>query len=219
MGENKLSAKLNKHFAALGAAAAAVTGIGITEQADAAIVHSGPVNIAIPGTTQGVYLNVVTGFTQTSGSFAGYDINPYQSSATGPAMSFFTSATANASTANRGYVTGQAGGTNTAASLNLAFGDPIGPTSTYNTGISAGTNYPAAGVNGLLGFRFFNEGAAQLQYGWARIVRPTTSTGIGSITEYAYEDSGAAIGAGVVPEPASLGLLAMGALGMIRRRK
>lgn len=213
MGENRIfSAKLNKHFAAVGAAAAAITGVGMAEQANAAVISSGPVNIAIPATLQGVYLNVVTGATATAASFAGYDINPYQSSATGPAMSFFTDATANASTANRGYVA-----TGTAAN-NLALGAPIGPAQTYATGVSGGAAF-GPGVSGFLGFRFFNEGAGQLQYGWARIERPGTAGGIGAITEYAYEDTGGAIDAGVVPEPTSLGLLAVGAAGLLRRRK
>ena len=44
----------------------------------AALVDSGPVNIAIPDTADGIYFNVVTGASGTTGgSVAGWDVNPY----------------------------------------------------------------------------------------------------------------------------------------------
>jgi hypothetical protein len=37
--------------------------------------------------------------------------------------------------------------------------------------------------------------------------------------DFAYEDSGAGILAGAIPEPSSLGLLALGATGLLARRR
>lgn len=76
-------------------------------------------------------------------------------------------------------------------------------------------------TSGIIGFRF--DGGAGTQYGWARV------TALGDapinsyvIEEYAYADVGESIAAGQIPEPSSLGLLALGAVGILagrRRRK
>ena len=60
-------------------------------------------------------------------------------------------------------------------------------------------------------------------YGWVRISVEDYSEGLDvTVHDYAYDDSGAAIaaGAGAVPEPAGMSLLASGAAGtMLRRRR
>lgn len=214
MGEKTLNAKLNKHFAAFGAAAAAITGVGIAQQAEAAIVYSGVVNIPVPATTAGVYLNVVTATSGTAAATPGWDINPY-AAATAPA--FFNPSSA---VASRGYVADAAAGPAT----NLPLGTPIGAASVLNTAsVVSGANF-TPGVPGLLGFRFLNEAGTTTHFGWARIAPPTGSTSVptaaGTIIDYAFESTpGASIPAGVVPEPASLGLLALGAMGLVARRR
>jgi hypothetical protein len=75
---------------------------------------------------------------------------------------------------------------------------------------------------GYFGFRFDNGGTDN--YGWAQIVR---TQGVGdydwAITQWAYDDSGASIQVGAVPEPSQaakmLGLLALGAAGLARYRR
>ena len=70
----------------------------------------------------------------------------------------------------------------------------------------------------FMGFEFKNGGGATV-YGWARITMNGTSTFI--VDDYAFGSAGQAIVAGeeVVPEPASLGMLAIGAAGLLAMRK
>jgi hypothetical protein len=87
----------------------------------------------------------------------------------------------------------------------------------YFTG-SGDPFYLAAGQN-FVGFRFVD--GAQTDYGWANItLNPSSNPAITSITihNWAYDNTGAAITVGQVPEPAQsaagLGLLALGAAGV-----
>ncbi|MEM7791564.1 MAG: hypothetical protein AAF546_09205 [Verrucomicrobiota bacterium] len=79
------------------------------------------------------------------------------------------------------------------------------------------------GVPGFIGFSFNPTGSTTL-FGWARIALSSTADPFGQIEvfEWAYEDSGAAIQAGAIPEPDAaplgLGLLALGAAGLRRWR-
>lgn len=80
----------------------------------------------------------------------------------------------------------------------------------------------SSGVEGIFGFKF-NPGGTVL-YGWAKVTMiPATNTL--TVSEWAYEDTGASIPAGVVPEPATtaagLGVLALGVVGLrhLRTRK
>jgi len=91
----------------------------------------------------------------------------------------------------------------------------------------AGSQWTVApGNTGFLGVRF--KIGADDHYAWVRITVAPQSTTPGSrpraitIHEWAYEDvagAGIAAGDGVVPEPTSLGLLALGSLGLARHRR
>lgn len=206
-----LSSKLNKHFAAMGVVAAAV-GAGVAQNADAAIVSSGPVNIAIPATTAGVYLNVVTGLTGlTAASVPGWDVNPW--SATN--LSLFNP------TAPSGgvYVLRTGGG----APGNVIGGQLIDGASTYGSGNTATTGNQPIVLNSsdnIIGFRFLNEGTATVNFGWMRLsVGATLTDPARAIVEYAYDDSGAGITTPLIPAPGTAGLLALGAGVMVRRRR
>lgn len=209
-----LRSRLDRHFVACSAAAAAAS-VGAVSTADAAIVYSGVVNINIPSTTSGIYLNVVTGASGTAAGTPGWDVNPWSSSA----LNMFSPSTPATSF---GHVT-----TGTATQYdNLASGVLISGASTFsNTGtatINPATPLNLSSSNNLVGFRFQNEANGNaVHYGWMRISLSATAQGQPrAIVEYAYEDvAGAGITAGTVPAPGSLALLALGAAGLMGRRR
>lgn len=218
MRKLQLSLSLDKHFAAIGAAAAAVTGLGVAQQADAGLVYSGTVNLNVPTTTAGIYLNVVTGVAATTPAGSpGWDINPWGTS------TIFSYAN-NAASPNDGVINNFAGGSSATLVDNLPQGTPIDGSSTYGRNNGHETTGPTVfntnSSNNLIGFRFLNEGTNQLNFGWARYSFAGTFNGQPrSIVEYAYDNTGAGVQAGVVPEPTGLALLAAGALGLVARRR
>jgi hypothetical protein len=200
---NTIANRLNKHFAV---AAAAVAVVGATQAANATVVYSGVVSIAIPVTTAGVYLNVVTGVNSANpGSAPGWDINPW--SANG--LSFF-----NPSNPTGGVYVVTGGAVN-----NLAVGTMIDAASTYGSGAAA-ASFNLNSSNNLVGFRFLNEGTSAVNYGWVRIQLGASLTDASrAIVGYAYDDSGAGISAGVVPAPGSLALIGLAGGIAARRRR
>jgi hypothetical protein len=76
-----------------------------------------------------------------------------------------------------------------------------------------------AGPNQFIGFRF-NNGSG-IEYGWARLTMDGSPTNTFTLVDYAWADVGTSIVAGQtqVPEPGSLGLLALGGAGLLAWRK
>lgn len=73
---------------------------------------------------------------------------------------------------------------------------------------------------GFIGFRF-NAGSG-MQYGWARVTMDGAPGNTFTLVDYAWGDVGQLITAGqttAVPEPGSLGLLALGGVGLLAWRK
>lgn len=202
---------------ALTAVAAAGATVGFTQNAEAAIVSSGPVNINIPSTTAGVYLNLVTGTATTAPAGSpGWDFNPWNTST----LSLWAN---NSNNANSGVVAG--GGSSATLVDNLAVGTLIDGTSVYsrttNAESTGSTAFLLNSSDNLVGIRFFNEGTNALHFGWIRLALGGTLGGQPrAIVEYAYEDqAGVGINAGVVPTPGTAALLALGAVGMAGRRR
>ncbi|MEP7014219.1 MAG: PEP-CTERM sorting domain-containing protein [Verrucomicrobiota bacterium] len=216
----QLSPRVNGRLVAYATLAGAALAAPALPTADADIIWSGPVNINIPSTTAGVYLNVQTGVSNPSPGLApGWDVNPYGSTS----LILFNP------TAPVGgvYVVDAPGGTSATLPDNLPFGLLISAASGFGSGTGETTGPTAFVVNSssnIVGFRFQNEAAAnQTQYGWMRItLAGTTGAQPRAIVEYAYDNTGAGILAGAVPEPSSmalLGVMAAGALGVRAWRK
>lgn len=208
-----MKTRLDRHLMAFSAVAAAGASAGFVNNAEAAVVSSGPVNINVPSTTAGVYLNVVTGANSSSPAAApGWDVNPWS----GTGLSYFNPS----APAGGVYVQRTGGG----ATANLAVGTMISAGSVYGSSAASLTGSDAHildGVN-IIGFRFQNEANGnQVHFGWMKIaVGSTLAAQPRAIIEYAYEsEAGVGIMAGVVPAPSTAALLALGAAGMAGRRR
>lgn len=115
-----MKTRLDRHLMAFSAVAAAGASAGFVNNAEAAVVSSGPVNINVPSTTAGVYLNVVTGANSSSPAAApGWDVNPWS----GTGLSYFNPS----APAGGVYVQRTGGG----ATANLAVGTMISAGSVY----------------------------------------------------------------------------------------
>ena len=108
---------------------------------------------------------------------------------------------------------------NLAAGANVstqAFRTSVLGTLAYN---SRYTNRQFLNTGRFFGFSF--DAGAGLQFGWGRVTSNLDSpVNTYTIVDYAFADPGESIAVGQIPEPTSLGLLALGACGvMINRRR
>ncbi len=204
--------KLDLRLAAYAAAGVALAAPAITPSAQADIVYSGPLNLAVPNTLNGIYLDLATGATSTS-FFSGYDINPYGTDTNGLVFlgaigaGFFAPTTASPASA-------------------LLPGTSIGPADVFTTAFS-GVNFHVTGTE-FFGLQFVNSNTGGTDYGWIQF-QTTAATGFpATILGYAYNNvAGGAILAGqttAVPEPGTtaalgFGALSLGAAGVRRWRK
>lgn len=200
--------------------ASAAAAVLAAPAAHAAVVHvDRTLNpISIPDSIDGLYINLVTGMSGSSGdAVPGWDVNPY-SNETG--LTFY-----GAGSPQGILATGTPG--IPAEAMRLSFGDVISASGQYNQFQTQGTAFQ--GVNGAsyVGLRFTNESTAAVNYGWAEF-DTVAGTGFPALlTRWAYDDAGASITAGsigVVPEPstfAMFGLALAGAVGfrVVRRRQ
>jgi hypothetical protein len=207
---SQLKSRLDGHFVACSAVAAAAAVGGVASNADASIVYSGLVNLPVQTTTNGLYINVVTGQINEPGNTGGstvpgWDINIYSTAQlwwSGGQLNWGTIASA------------------TGVMSVLPAGTVIDGSSINFTGTATGTGagFPTTAPGGYFGFRFFNESLSQVEFGWARYYQPAAG-GPGVLVDYAYENTGAGIAAGA-PAPGSVALLALGAMGLgVRRRR
>jgi hypothetical protein len=209
--------KLGQRAMRLAVAATAFGAALATQSAHAAVVvvdlTAAP--ITIPFNIDGLYINVVTGATGTTGgSVPGWDINPYFTG-TGvggtPAFNLFSP------TAPGGYV---------GAGLNatpLSLGSVVSGSSTFVSG-ALGTGPAVAGVQ-YFGFRFLNgtSPTGTTHYGYAAFDRSLpVAAGSVRLLGYAFESTPlTAITIAPIPEPSSIAMMLAGlavAGGLARKR-
>ena len=214
----QLTQRLDKHLIGCSAAALGVVSLMSTQgSAQAQIVYSGIQNLPVhpSAVNGGLYFDFenpanwaqgTTPRTDPNTLVPGWDANPY---AAGGSLYVNTNTKVVVSGAN---------------AANLIAGTLIGPSSTFNGPNGAGVGFYGAvavpaGTTGFVGFSFDPQSVAGAQtwYGWFRV--SPASSGDGTIVDWAYDNTGAAINAGVVPEPSSIALLALGTAGVLALRR
>ena len=177
----------------------------------ASIVWSGPVNLPVPFTFDGLYLNPCTGATAATQP-ADWNTAPWINP-------FFGGVYIGNDALLRPVIIGAD------QVVNLGAGVTISAARTFVAGESGSTTHvgPSAqqfqlGTPGYLGFAFEPATGGATHYGWVQIT--IRNTGAGTIHDWAYDDAaGTGIPAGAVPEPGSALLLGLGAAAWAVRRR
>ena len=180
----------------LGLAAGALVLSFASASSMAAVVCSSA-GIAVPANIDGVYINLVTGATGTSGGgVSGWDINLYQTGTPAALYFFWPTTPANS-------FGGVATGT---VYDSLLTGAPVGVAQTYIVSSGGGGAPPyvnwqttTAQTGRFLGIRFFNEATAAINYGWMQIDTGASNGFPATINQYCYDNLGTAINTGTTP--------------------
>lgn len=162
--------------------------LAFCSSAHAAVICSPMSNLDVPATTEGLYLNLITGTFGTSEAVVpGFDINIYAAASTNPGgqMKFYWGPES-----TNGAGVAISGDTYAVLGPNVE----IGPGSIFTRAAFTGdTSAWLAGTSGFLGMRFRDETAATIVYGWLALATTATLGFPATIEGWCYEDSGEAI--------------------------
>jgi hypothetical protein len=218
------SERLNRHFAACAAAAVVATAV-TSGGADAAIVYSGIKNIALPATSGGVYVDLITGANgELPSSAPGWQINPWGTTGLRFGTNYPVPDT---------YFVGNGSNSSGGTAVNLAVGSTISFDGTSANASSMSTAYKwsysasAAAFGTADGQWKLNsdnylgvlslEGDGSVLKAWVRVAVGSTNLER-TIVDWAYELDGGALTVGAVPAPGAAVLLALAGV-MGRRRR
>lgn len=175
--------------------------------AGAALVYSSTVNLAIPLSFTGLYLNPATGSTTPN-------------EATDPMINLFFGGVGIGTNALLRPVVS---GIDRVANLRVgtvidAGGNFVLGANGSSTHVGAGADQFQIGTPGNLGFAMQTTGGGPTYYGWMQVV--INNAGAGTVIDWAYEDQAAAvITVGAVPEAGCLTLVMLGTAGAVLRRR
>jgi hypothetical protein len=191
--------------------------------ARATFIYSGPININIPSTTAGIYINLLTGvFGTSAASVPGWDLSPWGTTT-------FNVWANNPASPNSGVITNWPGGSSATLVDNIYPVSPEGASlpidSSWNYGrtnsieTTGATAFLLNSNQNYVGFRFLNEATGQYNYAWAHFSLGSSFGGQPrTLIDYLYENNGN----GIIPEPSTmtlLGVVALGAVGIRAWRK
>ncbi|MGI8966943.1 MAG: PEP-CTERM sorting domain-containing protein, partial [Limisphaerales bacterium] len=210
-----------------------------TQNADASIIYSGLQNLSVPTTNGqgGLYIdmellthfNAITNGSQPGGGpgplVSTWDFNFYQrrtTSANGPGSLRFYYNTGTGNMFSTNPIRYSFGVVSNGQNAALPSGTLVDGTSPFGQ-VSGLTNF--YGTTAFMGLEFRNNANTTNFFGWLRLtggpgVAPTPGFPA-TVVDWAYDNTGAGIRVGAVPEPGTLalGCLAAGAAGMIAWRK
>lgn len=187
-----------------------------TPSTSAAIIYSGLQNIPIATTFDGVYVDVENLDNSTNHGSSTITVPLWD-------VNLFFGGVGEYNESNFQPVRASSGDSFSAIQ-NLSYGTLVSAASTFASGVGgsgdvgsehvgfdAGQFQP--GADGYIGFRL-NGG----HYGWMRVSLSFNDAGA-VIKDWAYDNTGAAMTVGAVPEPSGALLVVVGALGMISIRR
>lgn len=173
---------------------ALILSIALGVSAQAAVVCSPVVSLDVPATTEGLYVNLVTGTSGTSeGAVPGFDVNIYAAASTNPSgqLKFYWGPE---STGGAGVVSSGDAYAVLGPNVTIDSNSPF-----TRAAFTGDTSAWQSGTSGYLGMRFRSEIPAIIVYGWLAL---STTAPLGfpaTIEGWCYEDSGAAISTPAAP--------------------